>query len=84
MIKNLTEPCFIRFGAYSEQTDFSISQPVEFSIDFFDKGLRIQYSVCIDLGYFLTTDIIEKLYSEELMVNGESVFSRKEDWLLKT
>lgn len=58
---------------------FSISQPVEFSIDFFDKGLRIQYSVCIDLGLFLDDRYNRKIISEELMVNGESVFSRKED-----
>mgnify|MGYP000998888554 CR=1 FL=1 len=56
----------------------SVPKPVEFSVDFFEKGFRIQYSICIDLGLFLEEGYQRKIISEELIVNGESVFSRKE------
>lgn len=53
-------------------------EPVEFSVDFIEKGFRIQYSICIDLGPFLDGEYKRKIISEELIVNGESIFNRKE------
>jgi len=57
----------------------STPQPVEFSVDFFENGLRIQYDICIDLGLFLDDGYKRKIISEELVVNEDSVFSRKGD-----
>lgn len=54
-------------------------QPVEFSIDFLENGLRIQYNICIDLGLFLDDSYKRKILSEELLVNGDFVFKRKDD-----
>lgn len=55
----------------------SAPQPVEFYVDFFENGLRIQYDISIDLGLFLDDGYKRKIISEELFVNGDSVFSRK-------
>lgn len=57
----------------------STPQPVEFSIDFFENGLRIQYSFCIDLGRFLDDEYERKIISEELIVNEDIVFIRNEN-----
>lgn len=56
----------------------STPQPVEFSVDFIENGLRIQYGICIDLGLFLEDGYKRKIISEELAVNGNRVFSRKD------
>ena len=56
----------------------SAPQPVEFSIDFLENGLRIQYDICIDLGLFLDDDYKRKIISEKLIVNGDNVFNRTE------
>ena len=55
----------------------STPQPVEFSVDFIENGLRIQYGICIDLGLFLEDGYKRKIISEELAVNGNRVFSRR-------
>lgn len=55
----------------------SAPQPVEFYVDFFENGLRIKYDISIDLGLFLDDGYKRKIISEELFVNGDSVFSRK-------
>lgn len=52
--------------------------PVEFSVDFLENGLRIQYSICIDIGPFLDDEYKRSIISEELFVNGDSIFRRKE------
>lgn len=57
----------------------SVPQPVEFGVDFIENELRIQYSICIDLGLFLDDRYKRRIISEELVVNGDRVFSRKED-----
>lgn len=57
----------------------STPQPVEFSVDFLENGLRIQYDICIDLGTFLDDSYKRKIIGEELIVNGDSVFRRKDD-----
>lgn len=57
----------------------SVPQPVEYGVDFIENELRIQYSICIDLGLFLDDRYKRRIISEELVVNGDRVFSRKED-----
>lgn len=57
----------------------TVPQPVEFSVDFWENGLRIQYGICIDLGRFLDDGYERKIISEELVVNGDMVFRRIED-----
>lgn len=52
------------------------SKPVEFSIDFFEYGLRIQYRIVIDLGYFLDSEYERKIIIEELIINDSQVFIR--------
>lgn len=54
-------------------------QPVEFSIDFIEKDLRIQYSISVDLGLFLEDEHERNVLSEELVVNGDRVFNRNGD-----
>jgi hypothetical protein len=51
-------------------------QPVEFSIDFIEKKLRINYKISIDLGLFLDEGYKRSIISEDLNVNGENIFSR--------
>jgi len=58
---------------------FTTPQPVEFSIDFFEKDLRVEYSISVDLGTFLDSEYQRKILSEELMVNGDVVFCRTEE-----
>ncbi len=53
-------------------------QPVDFSVDFLENGFRIQYAISIDLGLFLDDEYKRSIISEELVVNGDSVFKRKE------
>lgn len=60
---------------------FSKPQPVEFSIDFLEAGLRIEYSLSADLGTFLDSEYRRKILSEKLMVNGEAVFIRTDKLL---
>ena len=52
------------------------SQPLELSIDFLEKGFRIQYSIAIDLGSFLDEGYDRKVISEELLVDETSIFRR--------
>lgn len=54
-------------------------QPVEFLADFFEDGLRIVYSVSIDLGTFLDTQYKREILSERLTVNGDEIFYRTKD-----
>lgn len=54
----------------------SIPQPVEFCVDFIENGLGIQYGISIDLGLFLDDAYKRKIISEELVVNGDTIFSR--------
>ena len=54
-------------------------QPVEFAVEFVENGLKIGYSVSLDLGVFLDSEYQRKILKEELTVNGELVFSRGEE-----
>lgn len=54
------------------------SRPVEFAIEFIEAGLRIGYSISLDLGVFLDCDYQRKILKEELFVNGEVIFCRDE------
>lgn len=56
----------------------SIPEPVEFSITFLENGLKIRYDISIDLGLFLDDGYKRRIISEELFVNGDSVFRREE------
>lgn len=53
-------------------------QPVEFAIEFVENGLKIGYSVSLDLGVFLDSEYQRKILKEELFVNGELIFNRGE------
>ena len=57
-------------------------EPVEFSVDFFDNDLRIQYSISLDLGVFLDEEYERHILSETLTVNGDMVFDRKDTLVL--
>ena len=58
-------------------------KPVCFSIDFYEESagdkFRILYELEIDLGVFLDEEYPRKIVSENLFVNGESVFQRADD-----
>ena len=54
------------------------SRPVEFAVEFIEDGLRIGYSISLDLGVFLDCDYQRKILKEELFVNGEVIFCRDE------
>jgi hypothetical protein len=49
---------------------------VEFYIDFLEDGIRIQYSMHMDIGLFLETNYHRKIVMEKLTVNGIDVFER--------
>lgn len=52
------------------------SEPVKFSIEFFEDGILVKYKLKLDLGMFLEDEYKRKIISEELYVNGDVVFSR--------
>ncbi|WP_455654943.1 AAA family ATPase [Phascolarctobacterium sp.] len=54
------------------------SQPVEFSADFLENGLRIRYSISADLGTFLDSAYPRRILSETLSVNDNMIFFRNE------
>ncbi|SFG75523.1 AAA family ATPase [Sporolactobacillus nakayamae] len=49
---------------------------VDFSIQFTEKGLLIDYFLSLDLGDFLERDYNRKILNEKLMVNEKVIFSR--------
>lgn len=55
------------------------SRPVEFAVEFIEDGLRIGYSISLDIGVFLDSDYQRKILKEELFVNGEVIFCRDEE-----
>ena len=59
--------------------NLSIACPVEFSVDFFENNLLIHYEVSIDLGLFLNKKHERKIIYEKLTVDGDIVFTRKEE-----
>ena len=54
-------------------------QPVEFAIEFVENGLKIGYSISLDLGVFLDSEYQRKILKEDLLVNGELIFSRDKE-----
>jgi AAA15 family ATPase/GTPase len=52
--------------------------PVEFSIKFIEDNLLIQYDLSIDIGGFMDADYSRNVLSEQLTVNEDLIFSRKE------
>lgn len=60
-------------------TSFIDPKPVEFFVDFLEKNLRIQYTLKLDLGVFLSTDYKRKVEFEELIVNGKTIFTRSNE-----
>lgn len=58
-------------------------KPVYFSVEFYEEAeddkLRILYELEIDLGVFLDEEYPRKIISENLFVNGESIFQRADD-----
>lgn len=51
-------------------------KPTNFFIDFTENGLRIQYTLNIDIGNFLDVDYNRSVLFEHLNVNGQTIFSR--------
>ncbi|MCL2722703.1 MAG: ATP-binding protein [Treponema sp.] len=60
---------------------FGESLPVEFSIEFLQNDLLINYAILIDLGTFGCFECTRSIISENLTVNGEVVFTRKNNIL---
>lgn len=55
------------------------NSPVEFSIKFIEDNLMIQYDLSIDIGSFLNDDYSRNILSEQLIVNENLIFLRKEN-----
>lgn len=51
---------------------------VEFSIEFIEKGLLVNYNLSIDLGAFLEEKYKRKVIKEELKINTKNIFERTE------
>lgn len=60
-------------------TSFIDPKPVEFFVDFLEKNLRVQYTLKLDLGVFLSTDYKRRVEFEELIVNGKTIFTRSNE-----
>jgi hypothetical protein len=58
------------------------TRPVEFYIDFFESGQRIQYSVKMDIGLFLDVKYPRKIIMEKLTINGIDLFERGEKFTI--
>ncbi|MBP3477343.1 MAG: ATP-binding protein [Lachnospiraceae bacterium] len=58
--------------------NYTEPQPVEFAVEFIEDGLRIGYSICLDLGVFLDSEYRRNILKEEMTVNGECIFCRGE------
>lgn len=54
------------------------SEPVEFTIEFFEENLLIRYKISIDLGVFMDADYHRKILYEELVINGDQIYLRDE------
>ncbi len=53
-------------------------EPVSFSIKFIENDLLIEYKFSIDIGGFLDADYSRNILFEELNINEEMAFSRKD------
>lgn len=52
------------------------AKPVEFYIDFIEKGNRIQYTLMLDLGVFLDSKYQRKIIREVLSINEQIAYKR--------
>jgi hypothetical protein len=53
-------------------------KPTEFYINFIEEGYHIQYSLHMDIGYFLEESYPRKVSFEKLVINDFAVFERNE------
>lgn len=51
-------------------------KPVSFFISFIENGLKVDYSVVMDIGDFLDNEYQRSIIKEELYINDEMVFTR--------
>ena len=54
------------------------SEPVLFSVDFFEENKLIHYEICLDLGCFLDDEYARKVVREELRVDDKLIYIRDE------
>lgn len=59
--------------------NIACTEPVLFSVDFIENGLRIHYAISLELGCFLDADYPRKVLREELFVNEEEIFIRSDN-----
>lgn len=52
---------------------------VLFSVDFAEQGLLMHYALTMELGAFLDDTFPRKITKEELLINGETIFTREEN-----
>lgn len=57
-------------------SNMTSAKPVEFGIDFYNSGFRIEYNIHVDLGLFSDHSYQRKILWEQLRVNGDVIFSR--------
>lgn len=56
--------------------------PVEFYVDFLENGLRVRYSLSLDIGTFLDTEYQRRIIKEILYLNDHLIFDRGEELTL--
>ncbi|MCM1054627.1 MAG: ATP-binding protein [Bacteroides sp.] len=56
--------------------DAAESRPVEFSVEFIEKGILFRYGLTVDIGGFLEKNHKRKVNSEELYINDKPIFKR--------
>ena len=54
-------------------------EPVEFSIAFYEQGMKIEYRISMDIGNFLDEKYSRRITMEELKVDDEMIFYRNDD-----
>lgn len=77
-IRNSEEQTSPNAAAYSLELipNKDSAEPVMMAIEFVDRGIKIGYSLTLDLGLFLEVDKERKVLSEKLSVNDEIIFER--------
>lgn len=82
-IKNSEEKASPNTAAYALElipnNNLTSPIPVDFSVEFFEDGTLVKYSISLDLGLFLEENYKRKVISEELFINGELVFKRDKE-----
>ncbi len=85
-IKNINETSFNQASNTLELIPFRGQEeaPTNFSIQFIDQNLLIDYSFTIRLGSFLNRNFERYVESEILKVNGNVIFERNKDLSIDT